>query len=182
MTANVSDILASKRTASLSNEVALVNYSTKVLNSWNFYFVFLHQLGVQLCKYCFYNFNYNSNCCVLCARNRFFCPPPCIYLLGSGWKRKKEEMERGGASDQDAQVCAFMGIGNSEHEMVQLTLEGKASRRRTSLMLGNRMGNLHMFKVNSKVKPISMVHLTPQPQSSSKEKLGIVCIILKSVV
>ena len=141
---------------------------------------------MQLCNYCFYNFNFNSNCCVLCARNRFFCPPPCIYLLGSGWKRKKEEMERGGASDQDAQVCAFMGIGNSEHEMVQLTLEGKASRRRSSLMLGNRMGNLHMFKVKGKIKPISMVvSYTPTPrltrctlQSSSKEKLGIDCIIL----
>ena len=34
-------------------------------------------------------------------------------------------MEREGATDQDATVCAFMGIGNSDQEMVQLNLDGK---------------------------------------------------------
>ena len=34
-------------------------------------------------------------------------------------------MERSGISEQDSVVCAFMGIGNSDQEMVQLNLEGK---------------------------------------------------------
>ena len=60
---------------------------------------------------------------------RFFCPPPCIYLYGDGWRRKREEMQRAGESEQSSQLCAFIGIGNSDHQdMQQLDLNGKVRK------------------------------------------------------
>ncbi|XP_055902946.1 suppressor of hairless protein [Eupeodes corollae] len=101
---------------------------------------------------------------------RFFCPPPCIYLFGSGWRRRYEEMLQKGEVEQGAQLCAFIGIGNSDQDMQQLDLNGKQycaaktlfisdSDKRKHFMLSVKMfyGNGHDIGVfNSKrIKVIS---------------------------
>ena len=65
------------------------------------------------------------------SHRRFFCPPPTLYLSGKGWEDKRRKLE-GKKSEGKGQVhrpCAFIGIGNSEQEMQQLSLEDKAGRR-----------------------------------------------------
>lgn len=49
--------------------------------------------------------------------------------MGSGWQKKAESLEKEGCTEQEAQPCVFIGIGNSEQEMQQLNLEGKVGRR-----------------------------------------------------
>jgi hypothetical protein len=50
-----------------------------------------------------------------------------VYRYGDGWRRKKEELLRAGESEQGSQLCAFIGIGNSDQDMQQLDLNGKVT-------------------------------------------------------
>lgn len=86
---------------------------------------------------------------------RFFCPPPCIYLFGEGWSKREEEIIRSGEPEQNAQLCAFIGIGNSDHpDPQQLDFAGKNYCAAKTLFISDSdkrkhfMLNVKMFYAN----------------------------------
>ncbi|KAM8798004.1 recombining binding protein suppressor of hairless-like protein [Eudromia elegans] len=64
---------------------------------------------------------------------RFFCPPPCVYLMGPGWKLQQEQIKGGrDAGEASMHVCGYMGLdsmGSSLAETQKLTFEEQADAR-----------------------------------------------------
>ena len=57
---------------------------------------------------------------------RFFCPPPCVSLVGEGWQNRQALMHQAPDDEVMHQPVAFIGIGSkNEQEMQQLITEDK---------------------------------------------------------
>ncbi|XP_075869455.1 recombining binding protein suppressor of hairless-like protein [Nelusetta ayraudi] len=44
---------------------------------------------------------------------RFFCPPPCVYISGQGWRVMKEQLRDSGYGDSAHRLCGYMCLDST---------------------------------------------------------------------
>ncbi|XP_020911842.1 recombining binding protein suppressor of hairless isoform X1 [Exaiptasia diaphana] len=82
---------------------------------------------------------------------RFFCPPPCVYLFGKGWRNRQRLLQQAGEDDGKKQPIAFIGIGNNnEQEMQQLLIEEKGYGAAKTLFISDSDKRKH-FELSVKL-------------------------------
>ncbi|KAK3754603.1 hypothetical protein QZH41_019963, partial [Actinostola sp. cb2023] len=81
----------------------------------------------------------------------FFCPPPCVYLFGKGWRNRQRLLQQAGEDDGKKQPVAFIGIGNNnEQEMQQLLIEDKGYGAAKTLFISDSDKRKH-FELSVKL-------------------------------
>lgn len=63
---------------------------------------------------------------------RFFCPPPCVYLGGQGWKVRQEQLKASGLGESSCRLSGYMGLDSStdpQTDSFKLSFEEQTDKR-----------------------------------------------------